>query len=173
MPIVLRLLALLLAATLLAGCGWHLRGATTLPEGIDNVYIQAPNQALRDAWSVQLSESGVQVTDEEKEAAARLVVDAEHFDRRVLSVDPDTGKVREYALAYTATLHMERADGSILLEPQTVRQTRNFVFNETAVIGAQNEERTLRQEMRLSAMQQVQRRFQFAACRESTGPCAR
>ncbi len=159
MLIALRLFALLLPAALLAGCGWHLRGATNMPEGIENVYIQAPNRALKDAWSMQLSESGIQVTDEEKEAGARLVVDAESFDRRVLSVDPDTGKVREYSLAYTATLHIERADGSILLAPYTVRQTRNFVFDETAVIGAENEENTLRREMRLSAVQQVQRRI--------------
>jgi len=173
MPIALRIFALLLPAALLAGCGWHLRDAASMPEGIENVYIQAPNRALKDTWSMQLSESGIKVTDRENEAAARLVVDAESFDRRVLSVDPNTGKVREYSLVYTATLHMERADGSMLLEPQTVRQIRSFVFDETAVIGAENEVQTLHREMRLSAVQQLQRQIQVAACRESSGQCPR
>lgn len=170
---VFRLLLLLLPVTLLAACGWHLRGAASMPEGIENVYVEAPNRALKDAWTMQLSASGIAVTDREKAADARLVVSAETFDRRVLSVDPDTGKVREYALAYTATVQLKRADGSVLLEPQTVRQSRTFVFDETAVIGSQNEQAALQREMRTNAAQQLLRRVQVAGCRESSGECSR
>ena len=122
---------------------------------------------------MQLSESGIAVTDREKAADARFVVNGETFDRRVLSVDPDTGKVREYALAYTATVQLKRADGSVLVKPQTVRQSRNFVFNETAVIGAENEQAALHREMRLSAVQQVLRRMEVATCARPGGKCSR
>ncbi len=170
---VFRLLLLLCPVMLLAACGWHLRGAVSLPEGIENVYVEAPNRAMKDSWSMQLSESGIAVTDREKAADARFVVSGETFDRRVLSVDPDTGKVREYALAYTATVQLNKADGSVLVEPQTVRQSRNFVFNETAVIGAENEQTALYREMRQSAVQQLLRRIETATCARPSGECSR
>lgn len=167
----LRLLLLLLPAALLAACGWQLRGAASMPEGISNVHVQAPNRILEDAWSMQLSENGIDVSNTAKGADATLVVDTETFDRRVLSVDPDTGKAREYVLAYTATVHIKRADGSMLLEPQTVRQLRSFVFDETAVIGTENEQDALQREMRLSAVQQILRRIQLVACAKPGTQC--
>ncbi len=168
----LRLLLLLLSVTLVAACGWHLRGAASMPEGVESVYVEAPSRAMKDSWTMQLSEAGVSVTDRERAADARLVVNRETFDRRVLSVDPDTGKVREYALAYTATVHLKSADGSVLVEPLTVRQSRNFVFDETAVIGAENQEAALHREMRLSAVQQILRQMQVATCARPSGGCS-
>ncbi len=173
MPIPIRLLLSLLPAVLAASCGWHLRGAASMPEGVETVYVDAPNRSLREAWTMQLSQSGVDVTDAEKTADARFEVDTETFDRRVLSVDPDTGKVREYMLAYTATVQLKRADGSILFEPQTVRQVRTYVFDEAAVVGSQNEQDALHREMRFGAVQQVLRRLQLAGCTKPGETCAR
>ena len=167
----IRLLAFFLGTLLLTGCGWHLREAKPLPEGISKVSIQAPNQALEDAWVQQLSENGVTVTTDSKEADATLVIENENFNRRVLSVDQDTGKTREFELAYTATVSMKRADGSILFESQTVRQLRNFVFDEFAVIGAKNEQDAIYQEMRADAIQQLLLRIQVAACSGPGGKC--
>ncbi len=170
---VFRVLLLLCPVTLLAACGWHLRGGASLPEGVESVYVEAPSRTMRDSWSMQLSESGISVTDKEKAADARFVVNGETFDRRVLSVDPDTGKVREYALAYTAVVQLNRADGSVLLESQKVRQLRTYVFDETAVLGSENEQSALQREMRASAAQQLLRRLQVASCQTASGPCTR
>ncbi|MDJ0862728.1 MAG: LPS assembly lipoprotein LptE [Gammaproteobacteria bacterium] len=171
MPVPLTRLLLLLPAVLATACGWHLRGASTMPEGVSNVHVQAPNKSLRDAWNLQLSENGVNVSGTSQGSDALLVVEQETFDRRVLSVDPDTGKVREFVLAYTATVRVDRADGSVLLEPYTVRQVRNFVFDERAVIGGENEQNALYREMRLSAVQQVMRRIQLASCGKPGQQC--
>ncbi len=173
MPMPLRLLLSLLPVLLAASCGWHLRDAASMPQGVETVYVDAPNRSLRDDWTMQLSQSGVNVTDAEKTADARFEVNNETFDRRVLSVDPDTGKVREYVLAYTATVQIKRADGSVMLEPQTVRQVRTYVFDEAAVVGSQNEQEALHREMRLSAVQQVLRRLQLAGCTKPGETCAR
>ncbi len=167
----IRLLAFFLGILLLTSCGWHLRGMRPMPEGISKVSVQAPTQDLEDAWARQLSENGVTVKADSKEADATLVVENETFNRRVLSVDQDTGKTREFELAYTATVSMKRTDGSILLEPQTVRLLRNFVFDEFAVIGAKNEQDALHREMRAAALQQLLFRIQVAACSGPNGKC--
>ena len=167
----LRLVLWLFSIVMVASCGWHLRGSTSMPEGVSNVHVQAPNRTIRDAWNLQLTDNGVDVSDTSAGSDAMLFVDAENFDRRVLSVDPDSGKVREFVLVYTATVRVKKADGSVLLEPYSVRQVRTFVFDETAVIGAQNEQDALHREMRTSAVQQILRRIQLASCASPGEKC--
>ncbi len=150
------LLVLILA---LAGCGFHLRGEVKLPANISTVRIEAPNRLLQDELSIYLKAGGAHVTTRAEPADATLALSGEDFQRRVLSVDPNTGKAREYELAYTVSVSMTRADGSVLLAPQQVRLVRDYVYDQDAVLGKSREEDVLRDEMRRDAVQQVLRRM--------------
>jgi LPS-assembly lipoprotein len=84
----------------------------------------------------------------------------ERFDRRVLSVDPRTGKVREFELGYAVDLNVTHRDGRSLIGPDTVTLLRDYVFDETAAISEFEEENLLREEMRKDAAEAILRRLQ-------------
>lgn len=158
----LRIPLLLAALVLLSGCGFHLRGGAVLPENVSRVYLSGGNQVLRDELTVFLEDAGAQVVSNREQADAVIAVNDEGYDRRVLSVDPRTGKSREFELAYSMSYSVSRSDGSPLLAPQRVQLTRDYVFDPDAVIGKSREEDVLRREMRRDAVQQMLRQMNAA-----------
>ena len=147
------------------GCGFQLRGNVTLPENVHSVHVQAPSRELSNEIQLFLESSGARVASHRGDADAVLSVQDERFNRRVLSVDPRTGKEREFELAYTAMFGLTRADGTVLVEQQTVSLLRDFVFDEDALLGKAQEEGLLRNEMRRDAVEQMLRRVRAALVR--------
>ena len=147
---------LAIALFLLAGCGFHLRGAPTLPEGVSTVRIEGPTYLAQEI-AVFLESAGVRVTDSRENADAILLVGRETFDQRTLSFDPNTGKEREFELAYRTTYRLQGADGRDLLPAQSVTLLRDYVFDADAVIGKSRERGVLHEEMRRDAAQQILR----------------
>ena len=148
-------------AGLLSSCGFHLRGVSTLPDGARSLYLSAP-AALRDELSVHLSDGGATFVDAADTAEVTLRIVKEDFDRRTLSVDPDTGKEREFELTYAVTFEARRQDGSALLKRQTVTLLRDYIFDSDQVLGKSREQNTLRSEMRRDAAQQILTRLNSA-----------
>jgi LPS-assembly lipoprotein len=153
--------ALLAAALLFAGCGYQLRGALDLPDDVRTVHVAAPSQ-LRDELLTLLASGGVAVSTSSAEADARITVTSERFNRRVLSVDPTTGKEREFELAYTLVFGVTRSDGATMIEDGSVNLLRDYVFDPEAVIGTSREEDLLREEMRRDAARQLLRKVEAA-----------
>lgn len=157
----------LLAATLLlAGCGFQLRGALELPDNIQTLHVTAPSQLRNDILTL-LESGGVGVSASSAEADASITVTSERFSRRVLSVDPTTGKEREFELAYTLTFGVTRSNGIAVIEDGAVNLLRDYVFDPEAVIGTSREEELLRDEMRRDAARQLMRRVEAALNRRS------
>lgn len=150
---------ILLAAGPLGGCGFQLRGDAALPEDIRSVYVNAPVE-LRDEIQVFLEGGGVDLVNNRADADASINVTRELFDRRVLSVDPTTGKEREFELAYTVDFNVVRGNESPVMSGQTINLLRDYVFDPDSVIGKSREENVLIEEMRRDAAQQLLRRLQ-------------
>ena len=152
---------LVAAALLLSGCGFKLRGALDLPEDIRTVQVMAPPELRNDILTL-LESGGVGVSTNGGGADARITVTSERFSRRVLSVDPTTGKEREFELAYTLDFGVTDRGGRAVIENGKVNLLRDYVFDPEAVIGAGREEELLREEMRRDAVRQLMRRIEAA-----------
>lgn len=148
---------LLAAVLVVSGCGYKLRGALDLPESIRKVHVMAPPD-LRNDILVLLESGDIDATATRPEADASITVTSEQFSRRVLSVDPTTGKEREFELAYTLAFAVTRGDGTRIIEDGSVNLLRDYVFDPEAVIGTSREEDLLRDEMRRDAARQLMRR---------------
>lgn len=137
------------AVLVISGCGYQLRGADPgVAAQFSRIFVQpSVSAALESELKRQLHESGVTVTKSAAKADAVLILSNEQFDRRVLSVDGDTGKVLEYELGYEVKLKATRADGSVLLEPRNITVLRDITFDRNAVLGKFEEEQTVRREM--------------------------
>ncbi len=149
-------LALTVAAT--GGCGYQLRGAVSLPPGLDAIRIAGPID-IRNALTQLLDSGGVHVQPVGGSAEALLQVSGERFNRRVLSVDPNTGKESEFELAYQVTFEVTGAEGEELMPEQTVSLIRDYVFDRDAVLGKSREQNVLRVEMLRDAAAQIVRRI--------------
>ena len=148
---------LLCACVAMAGCGFQLRGSVEL-SGFETVRVTGASATMREELAVFLREGGTKVI-EAATGDAQLSLFDEQMKRRVLSIDPSTGKAREYELAYSVDFQLLDAKGLALVPRQTVRLIRDFVFDVNAVIGKSREQAVLRTEMRRDAVQSIIRRL--------------
>jgi len=152
----------LLLAALLGGCGFELRGADVLPPQMGRLHLVAP-VALREEIEILLDGSETELVEERAQAELVLTLANPRFDRRVLSVDPNTGKEREFELSYTVDLSARRADGSEVIAPASQSLLRDYVFDRETLIGSSFQESVLREEMVRDMAQQVLYRLRAAA----------
>ncbi|MGE0486747.1 MAG: LPS assembly lipoprotein LptE [Gammaproteobacteria bacterium] len=133
-----RVIVFAVVLSILGGCGgWHLRGvqnygSATRHEffvrsaGAYNVFV-ALQQEITNRGGALVSSPGT----------AQIIVDVERerFDRRILSVDPDTGKVREIELGLAVTFTARTSDGRLLIPREEATFEQDYVFDEGSVLG--------------------------------------
>lgn len=154
-------LTIVLLAIVLSGCGFELRGANVLPPDLRNLFVIA-NQDLQYEVATFLETSDANLVDSREQADVVLSILNPRYDRRVLSVDPNTGKEREFEIVYTVDVNAVDSKGRSLIAPQPVSLLRDFIFDTEAVIGASREEAVLQAEMRRDAVQQILYRLRAA-----------
>lgn len=152
---------LFVAAVLLAGCGFQLRGELDFPESVRTVQVMAP-LALRNDILALLESGSVDASTSSADADVNITVTSENFTRRVLTVDATTGKEREFQLSYSVAFGVTRRDGTQVIDNDTVSLLRSYDFDTQAVIGTSREENLLHDEMRRDAAQQLMRRVEAA-----------
>jgi LPS-assembly lipoprotein len=144
----LRLSALVLCVLGLSACGgWYLRGTQTNNLAVQRVFVISDSTSyLYSQFLQQLSFSGIQVVSREK-AQAVIELRREQYDRRVLSVDDETGKVREMELGLQVEITIREPDGSLLAAPDTVNWEQDFVFDEASLLGTEEVDTTIRYQL--------------------------
>lgn len=154
-----RLLSLCLCAILVAGCGFHLRGALMDASHLPTIYVDTTRGShLAVEVSQAFHRAGVSLTDERDEAEWLLLLSDEEQDRRVLSVD-SSGKVQEYELHYGVYYQVQDRSGRQLLERQELSLLRDYSFSGTDVLAKDDEETLLYRGMRQQAAQMILRRL--------------
>jgi LPS-assembly lipoprotein len=137
---------LLVAASLavLSGCGFRMQGKVPLPAVLGATWIETDDaqsdfvQDLRRA----LAASGAALAPRRAEATAVLRVERDELLERVLSVS-GRNVPREYELTYVVRFSVEGAAGT-LLPAEEVSVSREFSFDERAVLAKEREQEVLR-----------------------------
>ena len=155
----------LLAMILVQGCGYHLRGQSpqVKAEGGYSVHISAAAGPLADALGSQLAVSGARVTDGIKGADYVLTVTGGAYERQVASVSPETGKVEEYLVIFSARISISAVGGEDLVSGQVIRVSGDYAFDEDAALGKFSEEETIKEELIEQAAGQIVRRLNTLA----------
>ena len=141
------------------GCGYQLRGSVSLPPGLGTVHVEGPHD-LSAAVMHLLDDAGVRVETTRGPASALVRLSNERFNRRVLSVNPDTGKESEFELAYQVMFEVTDAEGEEIVPRQTVSLLRDYVFTIDKVLGKNLEQGVLHDEMRRDAATRIVRRIE-------------
>jgi LPS-assembly lipoprotein len=151
---------LMLAAVLAAaGCGFQFRGTPRLPSQMAVMHIQAADRYspfYRELVTV-LRRSDVELTDDPAKARTVLKVLADDTGRRLLSVTARNVPA-EYEVFYRVRFSVD-VDGVEAVPLEQLALTRDFAFNETAVLGEAGEEEIIRQAIASDLVGLVTRRL--------------
>lgn len=150
-----------LGAGLLAGCGFHMRGAGPQePLPFKTLYLGFTPQSpvgidlRRNLRAVDQ----VRVVEDRNAAEAALEVLAESRDKQVLSLNSQ-GRVREFNLFYRLTFRVVDKDGRVLLAPSQITVRRIQPYNENQALAKEVEEAQMYREMQTDVVQQLLRRI--------------
>jgi len=152
---------LAVAALVLAGCGFQLRGTATLP--FDTLYmppVSGQGIALDLKRNIQSGTKTVLV-DDPKKADALLEFTQELRQKVILSLAA-TGRVREYKLVYTVGFRVHDGKGGSFVPPSTVMLSREITFNDSDVLAKETEEALIYRDMQVDMVQQLMRRLAAA-----------
>jgi LPS-assembly lipoprotein len=153
--------ALLLAAVLaaVAGCGFRLQGKLPLPASLAVTYIEAEDAQSDFVQDLRRSllASGARLTAVRSEATAIVRLQRDEFLERVVSVS-GRNVPREYELTYTVRFAVDGPAGN-LLPSDEVAASRDFSFDERAVLAKEREQEMLREALARDLVGVVMRRF--------------
>lgn len=153
--------ALAAAAWLVAGCGFHLRG----PQALDfaTVHIDLPAETALGAQLRRLiaTTGTTRVEEDAARAETRLQILANGRGREILSLT-GAGKVREYQLTQTLRFQLLGQAGAVLIPPTSLSARREYTFDDSQVLGKEQEENLLYRDMQDDLVQQLMRRLAVA-----------
>jgi len=155
-----RLLLSLGAGSLLAGCGFRLRGAPSF--AFQSLYLQAPGTSLTEELRRYLvSASNLRLV--EPPAApdqAEVVLELYNEQRaRVVVGRGASGQVRELELRVAVKFRLRSARGVELIPETEIEQRRDISYNETQALSKEQEEALLYRDMDGAIARQLLRRL--------------
>lgn len=140
-----RTAAALFALVLLAGCGFQLKGAVSLPAGVKTVYVATSDELS--PFAVQLGRAldtaGATRAASASVADAVIRVTQDRTGRRVLSVSA-RNTPQEYQVYYVLGYSIERGDQKAVA-PQEIELSRSYSFSESDLLAKGREEAILRE----------------------------
>lgn len=145
------------SASLLAGCGFALRGSYELP--YKSVFVTSPgNSVIAGQIRRELVDSNTRLAANAKDADAALTIIEERRDRQILSLS-GAGRVREYELRMNISYQFVSGKGLVIIPTSEIQLKRTFSYDDTRIIAKQQEEAMLFQDMERDATGQILRRM--------------
>ena len=150
---------LAVVAVLLGGCGFHLQGAVSLPEGLRSVYVSTDDELSPFAVELRsgIERSGANMAKAAGNADAVIRIRQDRTGRRVLSVSA-RNTPQEYEIYYSVEYSIDRG-GSEVVAAQQLELTRYFSFDESLLLAKEREEVLLREAMARDLTDLVLRRL--------------
>ena len=152
----MRAFASLLLITLLAGCGFQLRGQANLP--FSTFYLPPSGSLLVELRRNVSAGTQTKLVDQVKDAEAVFTLLHEVREKVILSLDTN-GRVREFQLRYKVGFQVSDQKGGMFIEPSEIFLTRDVSFNDTQILAKEAEEGLLYRDMQTDMVQQLVRRI--------------
>jgi LPS-assembly lipoprotein len=156
---IVRFVVILLASSLAAGCGWRLQGTSRLPELFATAYVETkdPHTDFHRALRESLIASGARLVEDRSAATAIVRIRSDVSGQRVLSVSA-RNTPEEYQVYYVVQYSVE-GGGRELIPLDTIEMTRDYSYDERAVLAKQREQSILREALARDLAGMVVRRL--------------
>jgi LPS-assembly lipoprotein len=153
----MRLVLLGLAAALLAGCGFHMRGTASLP--FETLYIPGQTPLSIELKRNVTASSKTRIVDSPDKAQAVVGFTNEMRDKSILTFTA-AGKVNEYRLRYRVGFRVTDSKSlQVFLPTSEIILTRDMSYNDAQVLAKEAEEQLLYRDMQTDMVQQIMRRL--------------
>ncbi|MCL7422723.1 MAG: LPS assembly lipoprotein LptE [Methylobacter sp.] len=141
-------------ALLLGACGYHLRGALDLPEGMKNVYVDGGSPPLREQFKRSLKSSAGKFANSPEGAGMIIKIFGEDLNRRALSLG-SRGIANEFELYYRLEYELLGSGNSVLMPRQPVEIRRDYFNDQQDIMAKDTEEDVIRNEMYQQAVRTI------------------
>ncbi len=149
------------ALCFLSACGFKLRGTEQQIASNATVFVDSSREStIREELRKLLSDRSFEVVDSRDEANVLLRLAGENQSQRIVSVQ-STGRVSEYELAHSVNLQIAQSRGGARPNYAEDQQTnrveviREYTYDQTGVLGKEDEADILREEMRRELALQI------------------
>lgn len=156
-PIITAVLAIAVLVT--AGCGYNLRGTTTIPQELQTLILDSsdPYGPFTRTVRSQLRQNGVTITeDTTRQDIPSLRLSGENSSQDTVSIFQN-GITAEYQMVMSANAQIMIPDRGIY--PISAKVFRSFLDNPLTALAKDAEQDMIRQEMREQLAQQLVRRL--------------
>jgi LPS-assembly lipoprotein len=151
--------ALVATSLALAGCGFQLRGQTTLP--FATLFVPGNSALVVELKRNVVSGTQTKLVDSVAQSQAQLLITNEVREKVILSLN-SAGRIREYQLRYKLAFRVIDGKGRDFLPLNEIALTRDISFNDSQVLAKESEEALLYRDMQTDMVQQVLRRLATA-----------
>ncbi len=150
-----KVIALLLCASIISACGWHLRGSQMLDTDLQalNVIYTDQYSELATTFDRMLKQYGIDVVPADK-ADYSVSISPEKMQRRSVSVSGN-GLAAQYEVAMMSSFRITGPDYDSGLVETSVSRIYDYDQNDT--VGKQAEERLIQSELRQELTNRVLR----------------
>ena len=162
--------ASILLGLLVAGCGFHLQGAGSLPPTMARTYVdtERPYTEFLVTLTDVLKQRGAEVLTVPADGAAVLDITSDETGQRVLSVSA-RNIPREYEVFYAVTFSL-RVGTQTLITDESLVVTRAYTYDETQVLAKAAEEQILRRALAEDLARRVMQRIQALGATAAVSP---
>lgn len=146
----------LVLALLLSACGFHLRGVVDIPKWLNNVAVisQEADKQFTPMLRANLESYKIRVNPEPMDAAYWIVIKKINLEQNIVSIGASTNP-RQYQLVLTVSFMLQTRKGEVLKPVRQVTVYRQLTVNNDRILGSNQEEALLINEMRQDAVIQI------------------
>jgi len=144
----------MLIALLLSACGYHLRGEMDLPSEMKSIYLEGASAPLQEQFRRALASSQVQLVTSRAAAGTIITVSNEENLKRALSLS-SSGYANQFGLEYRLNYEVTDKNNKPLVTSQPVDIKREYFNNQQLILGKDNEETVIRNEMYQQAVRTI------------------
>ncbi len=149
-------------ALMLAGCGFHLRNALTLPDDLGPVRVVSPDpySPLAESLAQALTRAGAAAPADPTatEGVATLEIISERWGDLPVSLD-QLGRAQEFSLRYATVFALRDGRGKDVVPQQVIELSRDYVAPATDSRGKASERELLAKELRRDMAAAILRRI--------------
>ncbi len=148
----------LAGGALAGGCGFRLRGPQPLDFATIHIGVSDLTEFGAQLRRQVLTSGTTTVVEDPAQADVTLHILTADRGREILSLT-GAGKVREYQLTLRIRFRLVDKSGADLIPPTNLLARREYTFDDSQVLGKEQEEALLYNDMQTDLVQQIMRRL--------------
>lgn len=163
MKLIRKLVLLSFLVSVLAACGFHLRGSAAMPQGMERVHLTVGGGGdFQRKLARALLASNVTLEDHSGPGIAELRVPAQNFDVQSLTIN-GAAQVTEYAVRLHVVFLAADPKGKNIVPEQSFSLQREYSYDATQPVGTQSQMEQIQSSLIDDAVQSMLFRMQAVA----------